>query len=189
MKKSPARNDLLKKGPSKLLEKINSSIELDARLYNEDIKASIAHARMLTKTKIISDKEGKKIIFALQQILRDIEKGKVRFNKKYEDIHMNIEALLQKKIGTVAGKLHTARSRNDQVVTDFKLWIKKHSLVIDKSCQAFQKALIGVAKKKHCNCYARLYPSPSSATNFACSPLPCLRGNDWSRSWKTKRLY
>ena len=147
MKKSPARNVHLKKGPSKLLEKINSSIEVDARLYKEDIQASIAHAHMLIKTKIISAQEGKKIIVALQQIFRSIDKGKVRFEKKYEDIHMNIEALLQKKIGTVAGKLHTARSRNDQVVTDFKLWIKKHSLVIDQSCQAFQKALIGVAKK------------------------------------------
>ena len=147
MKKNPARNDLLKKGPSKLLEKINSSIEIDARLYKEDIQASIAHTRMLMKTKIISVKEGKKIISALNQIFRNIEKGKVRFEKRYEDIHMNIEALLQKKIGTVAGKLHTARSRNDQVVTDFKLWIKKHSLVIDQSCQTFQKALIGVAKK------------------------------------------
>ena len=147
MKKSPARNVHLKKGPSKLLEKINSSIEVDARLYKEDIQASIAHARMLIKTKIISAQEGKKIITALQQIFRSIDKGKVRFEKKYEDIHMNMEALLQKKIGAVAGRLHTARSRNDQVVTDFKLWIRKHSLVIDKLCQAFQKALIGVAKK------------------------------------------
>jgi len=147
MKKSPARNNLLKKGPSELLVKINSSIEIDARLYKEDIQASIAHTRMLMKTKIISEKEGKKIISSLQQIFQNIEKGKVCFEKKYEDIHMNIETLLQKKIGAVAGKLHTARSRNDQVVTDFKLWIKKHSLVIDQSCQTFQKALIGVAKK------------------------------------------
>ena len=109
MKKNPARNDLLKKGPSKLLEKINSSIEIDARLYKEDIQASIAHAHMLIKIKIISAQEGKKIITALQQIFRSIDKGKVRFEKTYEDIHMNIEALLQKKIGIVAGKLHTAR--------------------------------------------------------------------------------
>ena len=147
MKKSPARNVHLKKGPTKLLEKINSSIEVDKRLYREDIQASIAHARMLMKTKIITAKESKKLIAALQEILIDIEKGKVRFEKKYEDIHMNIEALLQKKVGVLAGKLHTARSRNDQVVTDFKLWIKKHSIIIDHSCQAFQKALIGVAKK------------------------------------------
>ena len=116
-------------------------MKIDARLYKEDIRASIAHARMLMKTKIISAKEGKKIILALKQIFRSIEKGKVRFEKKYEDIHMNVEAFLQKKIGSVAGRLHTARSRNDQVVTDFKLWIKKHSLVIDQSCQGISKSV------------------------------------------------
>jgi argininosuccinate lyase len=147
MKKSPARNVLLKKGPSKLLEKINSSIDIDARLYKEDIQGSVAHARMLVKTKIITSAEGNKIILALNQILYNIEKGKVRFKKKYEDIHMNIEALLEKKIGSLGGKLHTARSRNDQVVTDFKLWIMKHTLCLDISCQNFQKALIEVAKK------------------------------------------
>ena len=147
MKKSPARNVYLKKGPSKLLEKINSSIDVDARLFHEDITGSVAHTRMLMKTKIISNAEGKKIITALEQILKRIKKGKVQFNREYEDIHMNIEALLQKKIGSLAGKLHTARSRNDQVVTDFKLWIKKHTLLLDNSCQAFQKVLIGVAKK------------------------------------------
>jgi len=147
MKKNPARNVHLKKGPSKLLEKINSSIDIDSRLYNEDISGSIAHVKMLIKTKIISPSEGKKIITGLNQILKDIEKGKVKFQKRYEDIHMNIEALLHNKIGSLAGKLHTARSRNDQVVTDFKLWIKKHALQIDADCKKFQKALIKVAKK------------------------------------------
>ena len=125
MKKSPARNTLLKKGPSKLLEEINSSIEVDERLYKEDIEGSIAHTKMLAKTKIIKSNEGKKIINSLNQILNEIEKGDIKFQRRYEDIHMNIEALLEKKIGSLAGKLHTARSRNDQVITDFKLWIKK----------------------------------------------------------------
>ena len=147
MKKSPARNVHLKQGPSKLLEKINSSIDIDSRLYNEDIIGSIAHAKMLIKTKIITSAEGRKIINGLNQVLKNIEKGKVKFQQRYEDIHMNIEALLHNKIGTLAGKLHTARSRNDQVVYDFKLWIKKNSLEIDKKCKDFQKALIDVAKK------------------------------------------
>ena len=147
MKKNPARNVHIKKGPSKLLEKINSSIHIDSRLYKEDLFGSIAHTKMLIKSKIISKSEGKKIISALNQILVDIEKNKVKFDKKYEDIHMNIEVLLQKKIGNLAGKLHTARSRNDQVVTDFKLWIKSQSRDIDKACQNFQKSLIFVAKK------------------------------------------
>ena len=147
MKKSPARNVHLKQGPSKLLEKINSSIDIDSRLYNEDIIGSIAHAKMLIKTNIITSLEGRKIISGLNQVLKDIKKGKVKFQQRYEDIHMNIEALLHNKIGTLAGKLHTARSRNDQVVTDFKLWIKKNSLKIDKKCKVFQKVLIDVAKK------------------------------------------
>jgi len=147
MKKSPARNTHLKKGPSKLLERINSSIDIDCRLYKEDIEGSVAHTQMLIKTKIITKSEGKKIISNLNQILNNIEKGKVKFNKQYEDIHMNIEMLLQNKIGSLAGKLHTARSRNDQVVTDFKLWIKKHIKIIDQDCKNFQRALIGVAKK------------------------------------------
>jgi len=147
MKKNPARNVNLKKGPTKLLEKINSSIDVDARLYKEDIEASIAHSLMLIKTKIITSTEGKKIISSLRDILNSIEKGKVRFDKKYEDIHMNIEALLEKKIGNLSGKLHTARSRNDQVVTDFKLWIKKHIMQIDLDCKKFQNILLNVAKK------------------------------------------
>ena len=147
MKKSPARNVHLKKGPSKLLEKINSSIDTDSRLYNEDIIGSIAHTRMLIKSKIISSLDGKKIINGMNKILKDIEKGKVRFQHKHEDIHMNIEALLHDKIGAVAGKLHTARSRNDQVVTDFKIWIKTNALKIQNSCKDFQNALIGIAKK------------------------------------------
>lgn len=147
MKKSLARNVHLKKGPSKLLEKINSSIDVDQRLYKEDIEGSIAHARMLIKTKIISPEEGKKIISNLDKILDEIEKGKIKFLKENEDIHMNIEAILQKKIGSLAGKLHTARSRNDQVVTDLKLWIKKNTKHIDILCMNFQNELIKVAKK------------------------------------------
>ena len=147
MKKSPARNVYLKKDASSLLEQINSSIDVDQRLFKEDINASIAHCKMLVKTKIISEKEGKKIINGLNQILREIILGKIKFDKKYEDIHMNIEFLLHNKIGESADLLHTARSRNDQVVTDFKLWIKKNSLEIDKQIKILQKSLIKISKK------------------------------------------
>ena len=147
MKKNPARNMLLKKAPSKLLERINSSIDVDVRLFQEDIEASSVHCKMLIKTKIISPKDGKKIINGLQQILRDIKKDKIKLDSKFEDIHMNVEALLHNKIGPIAGKLHTGRSRNDQVVTDFKLWIKKHSQIIDDEIKKLQKALIRIAKR------------------------------------------
>ncbi|SVB26818.1 uncharacterized protein METZ01_LOCUS179672, partial [marine metagenome] len=147
MKKNPARNVHLKKGPSKLLEAINASIDVDQRLYREDIEGSIAHTKMLGRQKIINKNDQTKIISGLKKILNNIETGKVKFKKEFEDIHMNIEVLLNKKIGSVAGKLHTARSRNDQVVTDLKLWIKKSGILLDKNCQTFQKILIGIAKK------------------------------------------
>ena len=147
MKKSFTKNLYLKKHPSKLLERINNSIDVDKRLYKEDIEASIVHCKMLVKTKIISLKEGKKIINGLNQILQSIQKGKIKFDSRFEDIHMNIESLLHNKIGPIAGKLHTGRSRNDQVVTDFKLWIKKHSQIINKEIKTLQKALINIAKK------------------------------------------
>jgi len=147
MKKNPARNVHLKKGPSKLLEEINSSIEIDHRLYREDIEGSIAHAKMLANKKIISKNEESSIVKGLNKILKKIEAGKVSFKKELEDIHMNIESLLFAEIGKTAGKLHTARSRNDQVVTDFKLWIKNNSKSLDQNIQQLQKSLINISKK------------------------------------------
>ena len=126
MKKNPSRNTHLNKGPSKLLETINSSIDVDQRMYKEDIEGSIAHAKMLGKQKIISKKDEVKIVNGLKVILTNIQKGKVKFKKELEDIHMNVESMLFQQIGATAGKLHTARSRNDQVVTDFKLWIRNN---------------------------------------------------------------
>ncbi len=147
MKKNPSRNVHFSKGPSKILDAINSSIDTDQRLYKEDITGSIAHAKMLGKQKIINKKEQSAIVFGLKAIERDIEKNKVLFSKKLEDIHMNIESLLFKKIGKVAGKLHTARSRNDQVVTDLKLWVKKESKILDSELKKFQRTLINIATK------------------------------------------
>ena len=147
MKKNPSRNIHLKKNPSRLLEKINNSIDTDHRLYKEDIEGSIAHAKMLGKQKIIFKKEELKIVNGLKSILKSITSGKITFKKELEDIHMNVESLLFKKIGKTAGKLHTARSRNDQVVTDFKLWIRNNSVSLDKQLQILQKNLIKVANK------------------------------------------
>ena len=147
MKKNPSRNVHFSKGPSEILDAINTSIDIDQRLYKEDITGSIAHARMLGKQKIINKKEQSTIVSGLKAIERDIEKNKVVFSKKLEDIHMNIESLLFKKIGKVAGKLHTARSRNDQVVTDLKLWVKKESKILDSELKKFQRTLINIATK------------------------------------------
>ncbi len=147
MKKNPARNTNFKKNASELLVKINSSINIDARLYCEDIDASIAHCKMLIKTKIIDLKNGNKIINGLKKIKKDISSNKIKLDPKHEDIHMNIESILHQNIGNIAGMIHTGRSRNDQVVTDLKLWIKNHSKIIDKEIQLLQKSLIKIAKK------------------------------------------
>ncbi len=112
---------------SKMFEKIGASIDIDKRLFEEDIFGSIVHAQMLVKQKIIDKAKGKKIVNGLKKISNEIKKNKFVFNKKYEDIHLNIEKRLFSIIGNDAGYLHIARSRNDQVITDFKLWVKKAS--------------------------------------------------------------
>ena len=115
------------KATSKIFEQIGASIDVDKRLFEEDILGSIVHTQMLVKQKIINKKKGSKIISGLKKIRNEIKKNKFVFKKKYEDIHLNIEKRLFEIIGDDAGFLHIARSRNDQVITDFKLWIKKSS--------------------------------------------------------------
>ena len=118
---------------SKIFEQFGASIDTDKRLFEEDIVGSIVHTQMLTKQKIIPNKKGKKIINGLQKIRNEIKKNKFLFSKKHEDIHQNIEKRLFEIIGSDAGYLHIARSRNDQVITDFKLWIKKSSKRVIKN--------------------------------------------------------
>ena len=115
------------KATSKIFEKIGASIDIDKRLFEEDIFGSIVHTQMLARQKIINKKKGDKIINGLKKIRSEIRKNRFNFNNKYEDIHLNIEKRLFEIIGNDAGYLHIARSRNDQVITDFKLWIKKAS--------------------------------------------------------------
>jgi len=130
------------KQSSPLLEKINSSINFDKRLALQDIKVSEVHSLMLQKNKIISNAEYKLIIKGLKKIKTLIINNKFKFNDKHEDIHMNIEMELHNLIGEAAEKLHTARSRNDQVVTDFKLWIKEATNDIYLKITNLQKAII-----------------------------------------------
>mgnify|MGYP002110058556 CR=1 FL=1 len=103
----------------------NSSISFDCRLYKEDITGSMAHAAMLGKQGIIAKEESDKIIEGLKGILADIEAGKIHFSQDYEDIHMNVEQILTERIGDAGKRLHTARSRNDQVALDMRLYVKK----------------------------------------------------------------
>ncbi len=127
---------------SKIFEKIGASIDVDKRLFEEDIFGSIIHTQMLMKQKIISKKKGDKIVFGLKKIRNEIKKNKFKFKKKYEDIHLNIEKRLFEIIGENAGYLHIARSRNDQVITDFKLWIKKASVEIIEKLNDLTKSFL-----------------------------------------------
>ncbi len=128
--------------PSELMSKINVSIAFDKRLYRQDIKASIAHATMLAKQKIISQVDARDIIAGLGEILRDIENGDFEFKESLEDIHMNIEAALKERIGDAAGRLHTARSRNDQVATDFRLYVRDALDALDSMLKDLQLAVL-----------------------------------------------
>jgi argininosuccinate lyase len=111
-------------GPAAIMEAINASIGFDRKLYAQDIRGSIAHSEMLAETGIISAEDQEKIAQGLNTILREIEEGRFTFSTGLEDIHMNVEARLAELIGPAAGRLHTARSRNDQVAVDFRLWVK-----------------------------------------------------------------
>ena len=137
----------LKGKTSKSFQRIGSSINVDKRLYREDIIASIVHTQMLVKQKIIPSKEGRKVINGLKKIKLQIDKGKFIFKEEFEDIHLNIEKKLFEIIGPAAGYMHTARSRNDQVVTDFKIWVKNSSKDILKDISNVMRAIIKKAEK------------------------------------------
>ncbi len=127
--------------PDPVMEDINASIDFDRHLYRQDIAASKAHAAMLAKKGIITAQDAKKIAHGLDTILSEIETGKFVFKRALEDIHMNVESRLAELIGPAAGRLHTARSRNDQVATDFRLWVRDAIDGIDAALAAYQRAL------------------------------------------------
>jgi argininosuccinate lyase len=131
--------------PDPLMEEINASIDFDRHLYRQDIAASKAHAAMLAKTGIITAQDAKRIAHGLDTILSEIEAGKFKFKRALEDIHMNVESRLGELIGPPAGRLHTARSRNDQVATDFRLWLRDAIDEIDAALAAYQQALAAKA--------------------------------------------
>ncbi|MEH6629929.1 MAG: argininosuccinate lyase [Halopseudomonas aestusnigri] len=129
-------------GPAEVMEKINASIDFDKRMSAQDIAGSKAHCAMLVKQGIINPEDGKAILDGLDTISREIEDGKFIFSAALEDIHMNIENRLRELIGDAAGRLHTARSRNDQVATDFKLWVRGAIDELDKQTGLLIEALI-----------------------------------------------
>lgn len=133
--------------PSEIMQEINQSIDFDKELYRQDIAGSIAHATMLGSVGILTTEESHKIVNGLKQIKEEIDNGQFTFKREFEDIHMNVENRLSEIIGDVAGKLHTARSRNDQVATDFKLFVRDACDEFDILLQELQKNLIAKAKE------------------------------------------
>jgi len=133
--------------PDQLMQQINQSISFDKRLYKQDISGSIAHCKMLAKVKIISSKERDLIISGLQKILEEINNNEFNFSIELEDIHLNIESRLKEIIGDVAGKLHTARSRNDQVALDFRLFVRDNIYEIQNLLLELQENLVQKSAK------------------------------------------
>ena len=137
----------VKNKTSVLFQRVGSSIDIDKRFYKEDIAGSIAHVAMLFKQKIISFKIKNKIIYGLKKIEKEIIKNKFEFNEAHEDIHMNIEKKLFEIIGEEAGYIHTARSRNDQTITDLKMWMKKATKEINNNLDIIIKSTLNTAEK------------------------------------------
>ena len=138
----------MSEGQDELAVEFVESISVDERLYKYDIAGSIAHAQMLSEEKLISKEEFRQIKEGLTEIAEQMEGGKFRFDKQYEDIHMVIEAALIKKIGAVGGKLHTGRSRNDQVSLDMRLWMRDQISTIIARVMALQEALVKMAGRQ-----------------------------------------
>jgi argininosuccinate lyase len=136
-----------KKGTHKVVEKYTSSIDLDKKLYREDIEGSIAHAKMLGRQGIISKHESQKIVKALEEIREEIERGKFSFREELEDIHLNIEKRLIEKIGDIGGKLHTARSRNDQIALDEHLYLRREISEILSLLKNIEEDIVNLADK------------------------------------------
>src|SRR5665647_422141 len=132
--------------PAEIMEEINASIGFDKRLAPQDIRASKAHAAMLAAQGIIGAEDAKAIIKGLDQVAAEIESGKMVFSRALEDVHMNVENRLKEVIGTAAGRLHTARSRNDQVATDFRLWVRDRIDALDSALAGLQLALVEKAE-------------------------------------------
>ncbi len=142
----PFRGGRFASGPAAAMRRINASIDVDRRLYAQDIRGSKAHCRMLMASGILTRRDGDAIVGGLDRILQEIESGAFAFKTELEDIHMNVEARLAELVGEAAGRLHTARSRNDQVATDLKLWVRDAIDATEAALRLLQRALLDKAE-------------------------------------------
>ncbi|MCX5749531.1 MAG: argininosuccinate lyase [Candidatus Saganbacteria bacterium] len=145
--KSAARSGRFSTEINMTLEDFNSSVHFDRRLYKQDIALNIAYAKALLGAKVLKQKETSQIISSLKKIEKEIESGKTLFKKEYEDIHLNIETILTQKIGEAGKKIHTGRSRNDQVSTDMRMYLKEETAFIMELIKNFQKTLLKIAEE------------------------------------------
>ena len=155
------------------VEEFTQSISFDQRLFKQDIQGSIAHANMLAKVGLLNDSERQQIVRTLSEIQADIEKGTFSFVQEREDVHMHIEAALIERLGDVGRKLHTARSRNDQVATDLKLWVREASDRIDVGLINLQRAFVARGRSPSRSYTARVH---AYATGAASAGTACLSG-------------
>src|SRR5690606_967117 len=135
-------------GPDAIMEEINASIGFDHRLYRQDIAGSIAHAEMLAAVGILTGSDKEQIVEGLRDVEAEIAAGKFTFSRALEDIHMNVESRLKELIGEPAGRLHTARSRNDQVATDFRLYVRDAIDMFIEQIRSLQVALVTRAEEE-----------------------------------------
>ena len=178
------------KETNKAVESFHSSISFDSKMYKEDIEGSVAHATMLGKQGIIAKNEADQIVEGLKGILKDIEAGNVEFDIGAEDIHMNVESILTKRIGDVAKKLHTGRSRNDQVALDMRLYTINKASEVKAELKELMSAIIEISKK-HTSSYMPGYTHLQKAqpitlahhlmAYFNMFARDCDRLNDWEK--------
>lgn len=177
-------------GPATIMRQINASIGVDKRLYAEDIEASLAHAAMLAQQKIITQTDAAAIAKGLSQVKAEIEAGGFDFKESLEDIHMNVEQRLKELIGEPAGRLHTARSRNDQVATDFKLWVRRACSEVADEIQNLLAALIDRAEEEAATVmpgYTHLQPAQPITFGHHLLAYVEMLGRDLGRLADTKK--
>ena len=133
---------------SDLLKRYNASVNFDKRMWRQDIRGSLAHAKMLVKQNIISAEDGEKIQNGMQQIIKEIESGEFQWSLDLEDVHFNIESRLIALVGDAGKRLHTARSRNDQVATDIRLFLRDNVDLILQKLTDFRKVLVNLAERE-----------------------------------------
>ena len=173
-----------REGPASVMEEINTSIGFDKRLAAEDIAGSEAHAAMLEARGIIAKADAAKIRNGLKKIRREVAEGRFPFRAEFEDIHLNIEARLAELIGKAAGRLHTARSRNDQVATDLRLWVRGACARADGGLLALQKALLKQAERHAATImpgYTHMQPAQAVTFGHHCLAYIEMFGRDRSR--------